>query len=173
MPWLGNKGFLSQPTLELVFLLDDDISYRFAPALSSATGNDIKSVRCVWEGRDRFINPVLDDEIIRHLGRIARDKGVWITADWDARTAHAKLIMAEQISVLWLHEPKGTGLRGLQQLQLLSLVIEKVYDLVAKASSPVYLCTYMNGQRPRLERLAGTLYDSKLKWERVPLPIAS
>ena len=169
MPWLGNESFLSQPTLEPVFLLDDDISYRFAPALSSATGNDIRSIRCVWEARGGLINPVLDEEIIRYLGEIARDKGVWITADWDARTAHAKLIMAEQISVLWLQEPKGRGLRGLQELQLLSLVIENVYDMVAKASSPVYLCTYMNGRRPRLERLAGTLHDSKLKWERVPL----
>jgi hypothetical protein len=169
MPLLGNEGFLSQPTLEPVFLLDDDISYRFAPALSSATGNDIKSVRCVWDDRDRFINPVQDEEIITYLGEIARDKGVWITADWDARIAHAKLIMAEQISVLWLHEPKGKALRGLQELQLLSLVVENVYTLVANSNSPVYLRTHMNGHRPRLDRLAGTLYDSKLNWVRVPL----
>ena len=165
---LGNEG-LSQPTLEPVFLLDDDISYRFAPALSHATGYDIRSVRCVWNDRDRFIDPVLDEEIIPYLGELARGKGIWITADWDSRIAHAKLIMAEQISVLWVHEPKSKALRGLQELQLLSLVIEHVYNLVATASSPVYLRTYLHGHRPRLDRLAGTLYDSKLKWERVPL----
>lgn len=169
MPLLGNEGFFLQPTLEPVFLLDENISYRFAPALANATGNDIKSVRCVWKDRDRLINAVRDEEIIRYLGEVARGKGVWITADWDARTAHAQLIMAERISVLWLHEPKGKGLRGIQELQLLSLVIEHVYDLVATASSPVYLHTYLHGYRPRLERLAGTLHDTKLKWEKVPL----
>ena len=168
MPLLGNEG-LSQPTLEPVFLLDDDISYRFAPALSHATGYDIRSVHCVWNDRARLIDPVLDEEIIPYLGELAREKGVWITADWDSRIAHAKLIMAEQISVLWVHEPKGKALRGLQELQLLSQVIEHVFALVATASSPVYLHTYLNVTRPRLERLAGTLYDSKLKWERVPL----
>ena len=165
---LGNEG-LSQPNLEPVFLLDDDISYRFAPALSHATGYEIRSVQCVWNDRDRFINPVQDEEIIPYLGELAREKGIWITADWDSRTAHAKLIMAENISVLWVHAPKGKALRGLQELQLLSQVIEHVYALVAAARSPVYLRTYLNVTRPRLDRLAGTWYDSKLNWERVPL----
>ena len=136
MPLLGNEGFLLQPTLEPVLLLDDDISYRFATALSSATGNDIRSVRSVWEDRDRLFNPVQDEEIIRYLGEVAREKGVWITADWDSRNVHAKLIMAEQISVLWLHAPRGKALRGVQELQLLSLVVEKVYELVAGSRFP-------------------------------------
>ena len=160
---------MSQPTLEPVFLLDDDISYRFAPALSHATGYNIKSVQCVWNDRDRFIDPVKDEEIIPYLGGLARENGVWITADWSSRTAHAKLIMAEQISVLWVHEPKRKALRGLQELQLLSQVIEHVFALVAAANSPVYLHTYLNVYRPRLERLAGTLYDARLVWKRVPL----
>ena len=168
MPLLGNKG-LSQPTLEPVFLLDDNISYRFAEALSIATGYDIRTVRYEWEHRDPFTNPVQDEEIIPYLGSVARHKAVWITSDWDARIAHARLIMAEHISVLWLHESKSRLLRGLQELQLLSLVIEHVYAQVAPARSPVYLRTYLNGHRPRLERLAGTLHDSKLNWRKVLL----
>ena len=168
MPLIGNEG-LSQPTLEPVFLLDDNLSYRFAEALSVATGYDIRTVRHEWEHRDPFTNPVQDEEIIPYLGDVAGHKAVWITSDWDSRNAHARLIMAAQISVLWLHEPKGKALRGLQELQLLSLVIERVYDLVATASSPVYLRTHFNVHRPRLDQLAGTLYDSKLDWRRVSL----
>ncbi len=56
-----------------------------------------------------------------------------------------------------------------QELQLLSLVVEQVYELVAGSRSPVYLRVYFNVRRPHLDRLVGTLYDSKLNWRTVPL----
>ena len=127
----------------------------------------------MWNDRDRFIDPVQDEEIISYSGGLAREKGIWITADWNSRIAHSKLIMAEQIPGLWVYESKGKALRGLQELQLLSLVTEHVYGIVAIASPPVYLHTYLHEHRPRLERLAGTLYGSKLNLGKSPATLTS
>lgn len=160
---------MPQLSLDPIFLLDDSLSYRFAEALAAATGYDVRTIRSEWPKRDPFVNPVQDEEIIPHLGPLARHRGIWITCDKDAQKAHAKLLMASQISVLWVYQPKRAPLKGLQELQLLSLVIERVYALIAQAQAPMYLKTYMNVQRPRLERLAGTLNDKRLLWERIKL----
>ena len=92
-----------------------------------------------------------------------------MTSDWDARKAHARMILAEQISVLWLNEPTGKSLTGLRELQLLTRIISTVNGLLASTTGPIYLRAYMNGLRPKLDSLAGTLLDPTLHWNKIIL----
>ena len=157
-----------QISLAPILLLDDNISYQSAPGLS-AVGFEVTSVRGRWPDRDTKINPVQDDEIITYLGSLGRERAAWVTSDWDAHKAHARMILAEKISVLWLNEPTGKSLTALKELQLLSRIISDVNGLLASATAPIYLRAYLNGLRPRLDSLAGTLFDARLKWQRVIL----
>lgn len=163
----GNESS-PQISLEPVFLLDDNLSYHFAPALN-AVGFNVTSVREKWPDRDIRSNPVLDEEIIPYLGSLGRERSVWVTSDWDAHKAHARMILAEKISVLWLNEPTGKSLTGLRELQLLTRIINTVNGLLASTEVPIYLRAYMNGLRPKMDRLAGTLLDPILRWDKVTL----
>ena len=160
---MPSRGENDSPTLllEPFFLLDCTTSFSFAPALSAA-GFNVTSVRAEF-GRDR----VDDEEIILHLARVGRYRSVWVTGDEDAQRAHAKLILGSAISVIWMHEPRGKSLTGLQELLLLTLVIRDANRLIAPARRPIYLRASLNGRRPKLERLVNSLLDKKLFWRRV------
>ncbi len=159
---------MSQLNLEPLFLLDDNLSYRFAPALL-ATGYDVRSVRSEWPSRDPFTNPVEDEEIIQYLGEIGRHRAIWVTAEEKPLKVHATVLLAEKISVLQISETSSTPLTGLNQLRLLASVIANSYRSVAQARSPVYMKASYNGRRPRFEILQGSLHDTKLVWKRSPL----
>jgi len=140
------------------------LSYKFADILVSV-GYKVTSVREAFPGKER----VPDEEIIDWLGKHGRQNAVWITADEEAQKVHAKLILAKNISVLWIWRPKG-GLTGLQELQLLSLIIEHVTALVAATRNPIYLRASLHGRRPKLERIVSPLTSRKLVFKRIPLP---
>lgn len=163
MPSSG-KSALPQLSLDPFFLLDHNLSHLFAPALQ-ATGFNVTSVMAEFKGS----HWVADEEIIARLARLGRHRAVWVTADTNAQRAHGKLIIAEHISVLWVFEPGRRSLTGIRQLQLLSLVIFDVHRIVAETSNPVYLRASLNVWRPRLERLAGSLIDSRLDWRRLTI----
>lgn len=155
---------MSQLSLEPLYLIDHNLSYKFADVLV-AVGFNVTSVTKAFPGRER----VLDDEIIDWLAQRGRQNAVWITADEEAQKVHAKLIVAKYISVLWIWRPKG-GLTGLQELQLLSLVIEHVTVLVVAAQNPIYLRASLHGRRSKLERIVSPLTSKKLDYRPVLLP---
>ena len=161
--WSG-KSALSQLSLDPFYLIDHNLSPSFAPVFT-ALGYKVTSVKESFPNHVR----VPDEEIIDWLAARGRQNAVWVTADEDAKKTHAKLILARGISVMWVFRPKK-GLSGLQELQLLSLVIEHVTDLVAATTNPIYLQASMNSRRPKLERLISDLSAPKLVFQRIPLP---
>lgn len=155
---------MSQLSLEPLYIIDHNLSYKFADVFI-AVGFNVTSVMKAFPGRES----VPDDEIIDWLAQRGRQNAVWVTADEEAQKVHAKLILAKDISVLWIWRPKG-GLTGLQELQLLSLVIEHVTALVGAAQNPIYLRASLHGRRPKLERIVSPLTSRRLIFRRIPLP---
>ena len=155
---------MSQLSLDPFYLIDHNLSPSYAPVFT-ALGYKVTSVRESFPRRIR----VPDEEIIDWLAARGRQNAVWVTADEDAKKTHAKLILARNISVMWIFRPKK-GLSGLQELQLLSLVIEHVTVLVAGTANPIYLQASLNGRRPKLEQLISDLAAPKLVFHRIPLP---
>ena len=129
------------------------------------------NISCVTEqfpGR----STVPDEEIIQWLSSRTGKDGVWITADEDAQKTHAKLILQEGISSLWIFRSRK-GLSALQELQLVAFVIKKVEELVIASEHPVHFRASFNGERPRLMRLNNTIMDEKPDWRNVPLRMPS
>lgn len=155
---------MSQLSLEPLYLIDENLSPSLAPVFA-AVGYKVTSVKQAFSGR----SGVSDEEIIRWLSERGRQNAVWVTADEDARRVHEKLIHAANISVLWILRPRRRGLTGLQELQLLSLVIEKVTATVAEAQHPVYLRASLNVRRPKLEQLVRPLTSSRLEFRGIRL----
>lgn len=131
--------------------------------MSAALGINISSVKDAFQGRER----VDDTEIIPYLSSVSGHKAVWITGDKDAQKAHGRLILASQISVLWLYEPKKTSLRGAEELLLLTLILPEVHRIVFASDRPVYLRAMLNGRRARLGILANTLLEKSLVWDKL------
>lgn len=164
-PTSGNPAS-SQPNAAPYFLLDENLSPHFADALSAATASDIASVRVAFPGR----KGVPDEELVPHISRGARHRGVWVTTDMEAQRARAKLIIAAAISVLWLREPRRSPLTGIEELLLLTYALRDVHTIVSQAIKPVYLQTSLvRPRRPKLETLQGSLYDAKLIWTNTRL----
>jgi hypothetical protein len=147
------------------------MSRNAAPKVSLATGYPITTVWNEWSGRDLSVNPLNDAEIIPYLGGKAGHRAVWINQDWKASSQHRDLLVSHRISVLWLRGPGGRQFSLLEQSPVLIAVLATAHRLVAGSSEPVYLRTRYDpegGLQPILERLAGTLQDSPLRWQRVP-----
>ena len=107
-----------------------------------------------------------DEAIVEFLGSRAGHKAIWITTDIDSQTTHAKLIMAQNISVLWIYEPRRSGLHGLEELLLLTLVLPNVQEMMENVKRPVYLQASLKKRRPKLQPLRGSLFDAQLTWGR-------
>ncbi|MCH7745962.1 MAG: DUF5615 family PIN-like protein, partial [Chloroflexi bacterium] len=105
------------------FLIDHNLSHKLAQAFTDV-GFDAMSVRGAFPDR----STVPDKEIIEWLSSSGQHNSIWVTADDDAQKAHAKLIMASNISVLWVNRPRR-GLSVLEELQLLSFVIQPMSQL--------------------------------------------
>jgi hypothetical protein len=152
-------------TIVPLYLLDELLSYKFAPVFQSLGFN----MTCV---EDEFGRRGVDDpDIIKRLGTHNPPcHAVWITEDWEATKLHAKTILTNQISVWWIREGKHSSLTGIQELQLISLVIELVSDTVCSSKTPTYLKASLLGRRPHLFRLKSHLMSPRLDWERIPLP---
>lgn len=115
---------------------------------------------------------VKDEEIIPWLGKHGQHYAVWITQDIESAKTHAKLILAHNISILWIRSSrKKHELAGLQELQLLSLVIEHVTHLVSSSSTPIYLWASLSGRRPRLDKLISPLTSLKLEFKHILIPV--
>jgi len=127
----------------------------------------MSSVEEAFGGRRK----VKDEEIIPWLGKRCRHYAVWITEDIEASKTHAKLIIAHQISILWILSRKKRELTGLQQLQLISLVIEHVTYLVSSSNTPIYLWALLIGRRPKIDKLISPLTSKKLEFKRIQIPI--
>lgn len=156
---------MSQLRLVPFFLVDENLSPSVARAIA-ACGFDITSVQQEFEGR----SGVDDREIIDWLGQYGRQKSVWITADKSAAKAHAKCLLAKQNSVLWIYRPKK-GLSKLQELQIISLLIEYLNDLISATQCPLYLkARLLTGKKVKLEKLVSPLTSKKLEFKRIPLP---
>lgn len=143
--------------------MDHNLSYKLAQAFNDV-GFNFSSVRAEFPGR----STVPDEEIIGWLSDQKDFKAIWVTADDDAQKTHAKLIMARQISVLWIFRARR-GLSALEELQLLSMVMQKATEIIFSASRSVYLKASFNGKRPKLEQLSNTLHDKRLNWKNVNL----
>lgn len=147
------------------YIVDENLSPTIAKALS-ACGFDITCVQEVFPNR----TGVEDTEIIEWLSKHGRQKSVWITADQSAAKVHAKFLLAKQNSVLWIFRPKA-GLSKLQELQLLSLIIEHVTELMSNTNIPLYLrAELLTGKKAKLEKLFSSLKDRHLDFRRIPLP---
>ncbi|MCL5026721.1 MAG: hypothetical protein M1531_09565 [Chloroflexi bacterium] len=157
-----------------LYLLDANISHRFITPFR-ALKYDMTSVDCQrTKGQLRCDDKgtIEDPTIIEWLGRQQTDLGrrsVWITADWEASKAHAKLIIAHSISVFWICDPRNNALRALQELQVLAMLIEHVDRIVRTDTCPIYLKGIMDNRRARLEKLASHLMAPRLEWKRVKL----
>ena len=166
---------MRKPPSDILFLLDQCLSYRIAREVTRVTGFSITSVRNEWPDRNLDINPPGDWEIIPHLGAKAGHRGVWITADWGAFRQHSQLILNNRISVLWLRGAESRNfptLSRLQQTQILVAVIATAHRLISESDSPVFLLASLDptsGLPPVLERLQGTLLDTHPIWQPVPL----
>jgi hypothetical protein len=162
-----------QPSISEPFvLLDESLSRHIALEVSATTGCPIVTVWDEWRERDLSVERLPDEEIIPHLGAKAGQRAVWITQDWNALRDHRRLIAAHGISVLWLRGPGGRNFLREEQPSVLIAVLETVRRLVIDSNSPIYLRARFNpdgGSRPILERLQGTLLDTPLLWQRVPL----
>ena len=163
MPYSGNTVLLHQLRLSPLFIIDHNLSYALADALS-ACGFDVTSVKAVFPNKER----VEDEEIIDWLEKQGRERSVWITADEKAQKVHAKYILAKEISVLWVVRPKN-GLSTLKALQLLSLIIEPLAQLISSTKQPLYLRTSISGKRTKLERLITPLSDKSLIFKKIPI----
>ena len=142
------------------------------PEVSESTGYPIATVWDEWLGRNLSVNNISDQEIIPHLGANAGYRAVWITADWGARRTHEDLLIAQQISVLWLRGRRRRNPTLPEQTRMLIAVLETAHRLVAESDSPVYLRVRFSPDdvsQTILERLAGTLRDAPLQWQLVPL----
>lgn len=149
-----------QLRLKPLFIIDHNLSYALADALS-ACGFEVTSVIRVFPDKAT----VADEEIIDWLEQQGRERCVWITADENAQKVHAKYILAKQISVLWVLRPKK-GLSNLKALQLLSLIIEPLEQLISSTRRPIYLRTSISGKRVKLERLITPLSEKKLRFKK-------
>ena len=148
------------------YLIDENLSHLYAKVFE-ALGFNITNVREAFAGRRK----VKDEEIIPWLAKRGRHRAVWITQDIEASKTHAKLILAHSISILWIHSRKKHELTGLQELQLLSLVIEHVTRLVSSTNTPIYLWASLIGRRPKLDKLVSPLTSKKLEFKGIPIPV--
>ncbi len=164
---LGGNNALSQLKLgQPFYLIDENLSHLYARVFE-ALGFNITSVREAFGGRRK----VKDQELIPWLGKHRQHHAVWITQDVEASKTHAKLILAHNISVLWIRSRKKQELTGLQELQLLSLVIKHVTYLVSSANAPIYLWASLSGRRPKLDKLISPLTSKKLEFNRIRIPV--
>lgn len=154
------------------FLWDESLSRNVVPEITAATGYPIATIWDEWPGRDLSVNPLLDDEIIRHLGHKGGHLAFWITQDWNAMSEYKLLLDAHRISVLWLRGPGGRSFRPPEQSMLTIAVIDTAHHLAAAHNAPVYLRARMapgDAPRPILERLAGSLTERPRRWQTVRL----
>ena len=151
-------------------LLDENLSGAAAAEISTATGCAITNIAAEWPGRDFDADPLLDEEIIRHLGHQAGRLALWITSDWQARRKHRDLIVSQGISVLWLRAPGGKDPTLAEQRRMLTAVLPTVRRLLLAGGNPAYFRVRLEsgaGSPPFLEQLQGSLWDSPLNWQRV------
>ena len=154
---------MSQLNLEPLYLIDENLSPALAHTFSNV-GFNVTSVTEAFHG----VGQVSDEQIIEWLGQQGRQNAVWVTADDDAQKAHAKLILASRISVLWILRPRA-GLTALQELTLLSLIIKDVTTWVLSSTVPVYFRASLNVRRARLEQIISPLTSRRLEFKRIPL----
>ena len=154
---------MSQLNLEPLYLIDENLSPSLAHTFG-AVGFNVISVAEAFQGRGQ----VSDEQIIGWLGQQGQQNAVWVTADDDAQKAHAKLILASLISVLWILRPR-TGLTALQELKLLSLIISDVNAWVLASTNPVYFRASLNVRRPKLEQVISPLTSRRLEFKRIQL----
>ena len=149
-----------------LFLLDENLPPAFAPVFS-AIGFKMTSVAEAFANR----RSVSDEEIIAWLSANVEipQRSVWVSTDLRARLVHGTRIVQSGISVLWIQQPPRKGLTSLQEIQLLSLILEDVRTIVASSARPMYLIASLNGKRPKLEEVAGTLTDRRLQSRRLKL----
>ena len=148
------------------------MSTRIVPDVSAAINYPISTVREEWPERDLSVNPVPDQEIIPYLGGKGGHLAVWITQDWSALGDFKLLLGYHRISVLWLRGPGGRSLQPHEQAMITTDVFYTVRRIVVESSAPVYLRARYDpdgGSQSMLERLQGSLRDTPLRWERVPL----
>lgn len=156
---------------KLLYLLDENISYKFAVPLK-AIGYDITSVEEIWP--KTVLNAVgkksvEDPEIIEWLGKQQsnNNKAVWITDDWNSGKMHAKLILAQSIYVFWICDPVHKALRAIEQLQVIVMLIEIVDNIIQGAHHPCYLQGTISNRKAKLYKLNCHLLSPKLDWKKV------
>ena len=155
-----------QPDHAPLFLLDENLPPAFAPVFS-AIGFNMTSVSQAFLGR----RSVPDEEIIAWLGVNEEEArcSVWVTTDQRARRMHGARIMQTGISVLWIERPSRRGLSSLQELQLLSLILDDVQAILVSSGQPVYLLASLVGRRAKLQQVVGNLAARKLELQTIRL----
>lgn len=163
---------MSKMAQKPLYLLDENISNKFAIPFK-ALGYDMTSVQDVFP-KEKLIQlnkrSAEDEDIIEWLGCQQKDyglRGVWITDDWDAHKAHAKLILAHAICVFWICDPLYKALRAIQQLQVITMLIENIDSIFRDIDKPKYLMGTMDNRKIRLYILSCNLMAKKLQWKKV------
>ena len=93
-----------------------------------------------------------DPDIIEWISKQQIDygfKGVWITDDWESSKIHAKLILAHAISVFWICDPRNHALKAIQQLQVITMLIEQIDIAIKEDVSPTYLKGTIDSRKMR------------------------
>ena len=71
---------------------------------------------------------------------------------------------------MWLRGPDGRNFSRQEQALLLIRIIGTARRLVLESDGPVYLRAGLGADKQQfLERLQGSLQDTPMAWERVPL----
>lgn len=155
-----------------LYLLDENISYKFAIPFK-ALGYDMTSVHEEFSKEKLLLlgkKSAEDPDIIGWIGQQQLDydfKGVWITGDWEAHKLHAKLILAHSICVFWICDPLNHALKAIQQLQVLTMLIEHIDTIFDTTTSPKYLKGTIENRKTKLYELNCYLMDKKLDWKKV------
>lgn len=166
----GNNS-LKVSTKKPLYLLDENISNKFIIPFQ-ALGYNMTSVNDEFPKaklREVGKKSAEDPDIINWLSsqqELQGCKSVWITDDWKAHKAHAKIILASFISVFWICDPLHNALRAIQQLQVLTMMIEHIDNIIQKSDGPKYLKGTNDNGKIKLWLLSSHLLAKKLEWKK-------
>lgn len=148
-PFDGSNGSLMPWPPEVRFYLDECFPEQIAVALSTV-GYPI-----TWPSAHGKTG-AKDPDLIPWL---AEQRYAWVTRDDAARRAHAPLIRKSRLSVLWVRGVERT--RGSVEKNvsmhdvhlMLTTKLTEFAERVASARSPRHAMVYLNGDRPKLDRV--------------------
>jgi len=99
---------------------------------------------------EKFGPSITDPILIQWLGL---QRGIWVTADENARRKHATEINNAGIHVLWVRRDRNMGMSKREQLLLILWVIDDILETAGASRAPAQFLAYFSGKRPKWEKL--------------------